>query len=85
MSWQEVAIVFGTSRDSVFRAALVYQLDAGAKRLLYVARDRTKASLNGFFDILSDTTIRGIQFACTDMLPAETESQSDEVADSETA
>jgi transposase len=26
--------------------------------------------LNGFFDILSQSTIDGIQFACTDMLPA---------------
>ena len=104
MSWQEVAAVFGTSWDSVFRAVrwvvewgiahqdltnitsigideiqyrrghkyltLVYQLDEGAKRLLYVARDRTEASLNGFFNVLSEPTINGIQFACTDMLPA---------------
>lgn len=48
----------------------MYQLDEGAKRLLYVARDRTEASLNGFFDILSESAISGIQFACTDMLPA---------------
>lgn len=104
MNWQEVACVFGTSWDSVFRAVrwvvqwgiahqdltnitsigideiqyrrghkyltLVYQLDEGAKRLLYVARDRTEASLNGFFDILTESAISGIQFACTDMLPA---------------
>jgi transposase len=49
---------------------LVYQLDAGSKRLLYVAKDRTERSLNGFFDILDDTTRQGIQFACTDMWPA---------------
>ncbi len=49
---------------------LVQQLDEGAKRLLYVARDRTEASLNGFFNILSEPTINGIQFACTNMLPA---------------
>lgn len=49
---------------------LVYQLDEGAQRLLYVARDRSEASLNGFFDILTESTISGIQFACTDMLPA---------------
>ena len=101
LSWQEVARVFGTSWDSVYRAirwvvqwgvihrdissiesigvdeiqyrrghkylTLVYQLDAGTKRLLYVAKDRTEASLNGFFDILDDTTCEGIRFACTDM------------------
>ena len=49
---------------------LVYQLDQGCKRLLYVAKDRTEASLNGFFDIVSDTTRKGIKYACTDMLPA---------------
>lgn len=49
---------------------LVYQLDEGAKRLLHVARDRTEASLNGFFDLLSESTIRRIRFACTDTLPA---------------
>jgi transposase len=49
---------------------LVYQFDDGANRLLYVARDRTEASLHGFFDILTESTISGTQFACTDMLPA---------------
>jgi transposase len=104
LSWQEVATIFGTSWDSVYRAihwvvswgivhrevsglesigideiqyrrghkylTLVYQLDEGAKRLLYVAKDRTEASLHGFFDILDAATISGIKFACTDMLPA---------------
>jgi transposase len=49
---------------------LVYQLDEGKKRLLYVAKDRTEQSLHGFFDILSEATRNGIKFACTDMLPA---------------
>lgn len=104
LSWQEVATIFGTSWDSVYRAihwvvswgivhrevsglesigideiqyrrghkylTLVYQLDEGAKRLLYVAKDRTEASLHGFFDILDAPTVSGIKFACTDMLPA---------------
>ena len=104
ISWQEVATVFGTSWDSVYRAiywvvsvglarreieaveaigideiqyrrghkylTLVYQLDEGRKRLLYVAKDRTEASLNGFFNILDEKVTAGIKFACTDMLPA---------------
>ena len=104
LSWQEVARVFGTSWNSVYRAiywvvsygivkrdlhsitsigideiqyrrghkylTLVYQLDEGAKRLLYVAKDRTEESLNGFFDILNETTRQGIRFACTDMWAA---------------
>jgi transposase len=104
ISWKEVATVFGTSWDSVYRAihrvvcygivhrdlsgieaigideiqyrrghkylTLVYQLDAGVKRLLYVAKDRTEVSLQGFFGILDESIIQGIKFACTDMLPA---------------
>ena len=104
LSWQEVATIFDTSWDSVYRAihwvvcwgvvhrnlssidaigideiqfrrghkylTLVYQLDEGRKRLLYVAKDRTEASLHGFFDILDDATRNGIKFACTDMWSA---------------
>ncbi len=35
-----------------------------------MAKDRTEESLNGFFNILDDTTRQGIQFACTDMWAA---------------
>lgn len=49
---------------------MVYQLDEGQKRLLYVAQDRTEESLNGFFDLLSDKTREGIKYACTDMWAA---------------
>lgn len=101
LSWQEVADVFGTSWDSVYRAirwvvlwgiahqelgsvesigideiqyrrghkylTLVYQLDAGMRRLLYVGENRTEASLQGFFQVLDAKTRAGIRFACTDM------------------
>lgn len=30
---------------------LVYQIDAGCRRLLYVAKDRTEDSLRGFFNV----------------------------------
>jgi transposase len=49
---------------------LVYQLDQGAKRLLYVGKERTEESLNGFFNILDSETIAGIKYACTDMWTA---------------
>ena len=49
---------------------LVYQLDQGAKRLLYVCKERTEESLHGFFNILDSATIAGIKYACTDMWPA---------------
>jgi transposase len=82
LSWSEVAEVFGTSWQTVFRSVeyavrwgiahdcwdgltaigideiawrkghkyltLVYQIDEGRKRLLYVARERTKSALEGF-------------------------------------
>ena len=58
---------------------LVYQLDDGVKRLLYVARDRTEASLNGFFNILSESTINGIASrSVTDRTDAEAGRDTDE-------
>ena len=46
---------------------LVYQIDADCRRLLYVARDRTEASLRGFFSTIPETTVKGLRFICTDM------------------
>lgn len=46
---------------------LVYQIDAGCRRLLYVARDRTEDSLRGFFSTIPKTAVRGLKFVCTDM------------------
>jgi transposase len=49
---------------------LVYQIDGARKRLLYVAKDRTKASLRGFFKILTKEQRRSIEFVCSDMWKA---------------
>jgi len=46
---------------------LVYQIDAGAKRLLWVGLDRTEDSLRGFFQTLSDDVCNGIRYLCSDM------------------
>lgn len=46
---------------------LVYQLDHGRRRLLHVARDRTKASFNTFFDMLGDERSKAIVFVASDM------------------
>lgn len=46
---------------------LVYQIDAGCRRLLYVARDRTEESLRGFFWVISQRSLEGLKFICTDM------------------
>jgi transposase len=101
LSWQEVARVFHTSWENVFRAVkhavswglvhrdlsglealgvdeiqwsrghkyltLVYQIEDGLKRLLWIGGERTEESLRGFFQILSDDTRAGIRFVCSDM------------------
>jgi transposase len=104
LSWQEVADVFATTWENVFRSVkhavwwglahreltdleaigvdeiqwqrghhyltLVYQIDDGRKRLLWIARERTEESLRGFFEILSDQIRSGIRFVCSDMCQA---------------
>jgi len=46
---------------------LVYQIEDGMKRLLWVAQDRTEDSLRGFFKFLSDAERQAIRFVCSDM------------------
>jgi transposase len=49
---------------------LVYQLDAGAKRLLWVGRKRTKATLRRFLREMGPSVCEGIGFVCSDMWKA---------------
>lgn len=101
LSWREVAAVFRTSWQSVFRSVrhavfwgiahvdfsdvesigideiqwqrghryltLVYQIDSGRKRLLWIGRDRTKETLAGFFHILGKDGSSRLKFVCSDM------------------
>ena len=46
---------------------LVYQIEGGMKRLLWVAEERTEESLRGFFKILTDEVRGSIRFVCSDM------------------
>jgi transposase len=46
---------------------LVYQIEDGLKRLLWVAEERTEESLRGFFVMLGDEVRGGIRFVCSDM------------------
>jgi transposase len=46
---------------------LVYQIEEGMKRLLWVAGERTEDSLRRFFLILDDETRLSIRFVCSDM------------------
>lgn len=103
MSWQEVAMAFMTSWDSVVRSVkmavdwglahrdldgitaigtdeicwrkrskdkfvtLVYQLDRGRKRLLWIGSDRTTNVFRGFFDWLGEERSAKLRFVCSDM------------------
>lgn len=104
LSWQQVADVFGTSWNTVYRAVtqavvwglvhrslegiraigvdeiqwrkghkyltLVYQIQDGCKRLLWVAGERTEQSLRGFFEMLGKARSAALEFACSDLWKA---------------
>jgi transposase len=46
---------------------LVYQIDAGCRRLLYVGRERTAESLRGFFTAMPENLGAGLKYVCSDM------------------
>jgi transposase len=46
---------------------LVYQIEDGFKRLLWVGKDRTVRSLLGFFRMLGEERSSSIRFVCSDM------------------
>ena len=46
---------------------LVYQIDEGCKRLLYVGLERTADSLRGFFASVSEQVAAGVKYVCSDM------------------
>jgi transposase len=101
LSWSEVAEVFHTSWNTVYRAVsdvviwgrlhqdlsgvraigvdeiqwrrghhyltLVYQIDAGTRRLLWVGRERTEATLHTFFDLHGRRILPTLKYTCSDM------------------
>ena len=46
---------------------LVYQIDAGCTRLLWIGKERTVATFNQFFDMIGTEMTEGIEFVCSDM------------------
>jgi transposase len=46
---------------------LVYQIDAGCRRLLWIGRERTEACLRGGLDLLGETFCSGLRFVCSDL------------------
>ncbi len=49
---------------------VVYEIEEGMKRLLWVAEGRTEQSLRGFFQYLTAAGRRSIHFVCSDMCQA---------------
>jgi len=49
---------------------LVYQIDSGRRRLLWIGEDRTKATFHRFFDEMGPEVCASIRFVCTDMWKA---------------
>jgi transposase len=46
---------------------LVYQLDAGRRRLLFIGKERTKQSLRSIFDEFGESRVKALKVICTDM------------------
>ena len=46
---------------------LVYQIEAGCTRLLWVGEKRTKEAFQKFFDMIGTELAQGIEFVCSDM------------------
>jgi transposase len=46
---------------------LVYQIDQGFTRLLWVGKERTIESFQGFFTVIGEQVASGILFVCSDM------------------
>jgi transposase len=101
LAWQEVATVFRTSWQTVYRSVetavmwgllnrkwgkitalgideiawrkghkyltLVYQIDAGRKRLLWIGAERTEESLRNFFGRVPQAVAKKIRFVCSDL------------------
>jgi len=46
---------------------VVYQIDQGSRRLLWVGKDRTKATIRDFFTMFGEARSKALQFVASDM------------------
>jgi transposase len=46
---------------------LIYQIDAGCRRLLWIGRERTEATLRDGLSLLGESFCSGLQFVCSDL------------------
>lgn len=49
---------------------LVYQIDAGTKRLLWIGKERTEESFREFFRLVGEEVSKGLRYVCSDMWQA---------------
>lgn len=60
-------IYWGRGRRSEAFLTVIYQIDGHCRRLLWVGRKRTKATLNRGLDVLGESVVSGLKFVCSDM------------------
>ena len=74
MCWKEVSEVFGVDEVQWHKGhkyqTVVYQLDKGQKRLLWIGRNRKAKTLLRFFRFLGKDRTARLQFICSDMWQA---------------
>jgi transposase len=56
--------------------AVVYQIDQGLRRLLWVGRERTEDSFRGFFQTFGEARAKTLRFVASDMWEPSLESDS---------
>ena len=61
---------YDTLEARLFEFVPLYQIDAHAKRLLWVGKDRTLATLYRFFREFGEERTKQLQFICSDMWKA---------------
>jgi transposase len=58
---------WGKGKGSQRFLTLVYQIDAGSRRLLWIGRTRTQRCLVAFFRAMTPDVLASIRFVCSDM------------------
>jgi transposase len=60
-------IFWGRGRRSEAFLTVIYQIDGHCRRLLWVGRKRTQATLNRGLDALGSEVVGGLKYVCSDM------------------
>ena len=60
-------IYWGRGRKSEAFLTVIYQIDGHCRRLLWVVRKRTQATLQQGLDALGSEVVAGLKYVCTDM------------------